>query len=159
MELEDLENLIYLGVTHEEGTLLDQLSEDTSDGPHVHTKGVLLLAEEDLGGSVPESLDLVGQCLDGNRECSGETKVADLDVALGVDQKILGLQVSVDDPLGMAVVNSTEQLVEHLLDSLLVHGPLVLPHVLLQIVLDIFKNQIELLLVWLEDDLLEARNQ
>ena len=159
MELEDLEDLIYLGVTHEEGTLLDQLSEDAADSPHVHTKGVLLLAKEDLGGSVPQSLDLVGECLDGDREGSGETEVTDLDVALGVDQKILGLQVSVDDPLGVAVVDSTEQLVEHLFDSLLVHGPLVLPHVLLQIVLDIFENQIELLLVWLEDNLLEARNQ
>ena len=41
----------------------------------------------------------MGQGLDGNGEGSGETEVADLDVSLGVNQKVLGLEISVDNPL------------------------------------------------------------
>ena len=45
MELEDLEDLINLRVTHKERSFLDEFSEDAADGPHVDAQGVLLLAQ------------------------------------------------------------------------------------------------------------------
>ena len=98
----------------------------------------------------------MGQGLDGNREGSRKSEVTDLDVTLVGHKEVLRLEVSVDDPFGVAVVNTFQKLVEHLLDTLLSHGAFVLPHILLQVVLDKFKNQIEFLLVGLEHDLFEA---
>jgi len=89
--LEDFEDLINLGVAHEEGTFLDQLSENAPDGPHVNPKRVLLLAQKDFWRSVPESLDLVGQGLDWDGEGSGQAKVTDLDIALIGHKEVLGL--------------------------------------------------------------------
>ena len=45
VELEDLENLIDLRIAHEEWSLLNELSEDAADGPHVDAQRVLSLGE------------------------------------------------------------------------------------------------------------------
>ena len=61
-----------------------------------------------------------------------------------------------DDSFGVAVVNATEQLVNHFLNLLLGHCSLVLSHKFLQIILNKFKNEIKLLLVGLKHDFFEA---
>ena len=65
MELENLENLIDFTVSTEHRLLFHELSEDASDCPAIHTQTVLLLPEEDLRSSVPKSLNLMGESLDG----------------------------------------------------------------------------------------------
>ena len=107
MELEDLEDLIDLRVTHEQRLLLHQLSKDATDGPHVDAERVLALAEKDLRSSVPKGLDLVRKRLDRDGECSGKAEVTDLDIALVGDKQVLWLEISVDDPFGMAVVDTS----------------------------------------------------
>jgi len=62
----------------------------------------------------------------------------------------------VDDSLGMAIVNSLQKLVQHLLDLNLAHRSFILSHIFFQVVLDKFKNQIKFLLVGLEDNLLQT---
>ena len=98
----------------------------------------------------------MGERFDGDGECPCEAEVADLDVALIVDKEVLRLEVPVDDSFGVAVVNTTEELVNHFLNLLLGHCSLVLSHKFLQIILNKFKNEIKLLLVGLKHDFFEA---
>ena len=65
MELENFEDLIDFTVSTEHRLLFHELSKDASDCPDIHTQTVLLLPEEDLRSSVPKSLDLMGESLDG----------------------------------------------------------------------------------------------
>ena len=44
VELEDLEDLVDFGVSHEQGTLLDHLGKDAACTPHIHSQRVLFLA-------------------------------------------------------------------------------------------------------------------
>ena len=62
-----------------------------------------------------------------------------------------------NDPLGMAVVDTPEKLVKHFLDLHLAHVLLVFSHVFLKIILDEFEDQVKLLLLRLKDDLFKTR--
>ena len=53
--------------------------------------------DADLGCSVPQGDHLVGVHADRDPESSGQTEVSDLDAAVLVDEKILGLHVSVEN--------------------------------------------------------------
>ena len=97
------------------------------------------------------------QGFDWDCESSCKAKVTDLDVPFVSDQQILRLQIPVNHPLRMTIINPSEQLVDHLLDHRLIHVSLVFSHELLQIILDKFENQVQLLLVWLEHDLFQTR--
>ena len=70
MELEDFKDLIDFRITHKKRSFLDQLSEDTTNGPHVNTKRVFFFSEKDLRGSVPKSFYFMGQRFDWNSEGS-----------------------------------------------------------------------------------------
>ena len=48
-ELEDVEELLELGVAREERLLARELGEDATHGPDVHRRGVVRAAEENLG--------------------------------------------------------------------------------------------------------------
>lgn len=77
MELENLEDLVDLAVSHEQGLLLNQLSKNAAHSPDVDSQTVLALSEEDLWGSVPEGFDLVGEGLNWNAKSAGKSKVCD----------------------------------------------------------------------------------
>jgi hypothetical protein len=94
------------------------------------------------------------QGLNWNRKRPCKTKVTELNVPLLSDKNVLRLQISVQDSLGMAVIDSEEQLLHHFLDLLpgyFLALFLVFPHVLLQVILCIFKYQMELLYLRLKD--------
>jgi len=130
MELEDLENLIDLRIAHEKWSLLDELSKDASDGPHVDAKRVFSFSKKNFWSSIPESFDLMCKSLDWDGKCPCETEIANLDVALVIDKEILGLKVPMDHSFGVAVVDTTEKLVNHFLNLLLVHRSFVFSHIL-----------------------------
>ena len=96
----------------------------------------------------------MGEGLDGDCKSTGKAKVADLDVPGLCDKKVLWLQISMDNPLRMAVVNTPENLVQHLLYLQLRDIPLLLSHVFLQVIVNVFKNQIQLLFLRLKHYLL-----
>lgn len=73
--LEDLEDLVDLAIPAEERFLFDELSEDTPDGPDVHSQTVLALAQQDLGGPVPQGLDFMREGLDGNAKGAGKSEI------------------------------------------------------------------------------------
>ena len=106
MELEDLEDLINLRVTHKERSFLDEFSEDAADCPHVDAQGVLLLTQKDFWSSVPKSLNFMGQGLDWDGESSRKSEITDFEIALVGDKDVLRFEVSVEDPVGVHVVNS-----------------------------------------------------
>jgi len=57
----------------------------------------------------------VGQCADWDAESPGQAKICDFDAFFVVDQDILRLQVSVNDPSGVAKVQRSNDLMqEHL---------------------------------------------
>lgn len=73
------------------------------------------MTQKDLWGAVPKGLDLMSQGLDRDGERSGKPEVTDLDITLLVHQKVLRFQVPVDNPFGVAVIDTTEDLVQDLL--------------------------------------------
>ncbi len=54
--------------------------------------------------------------LNGNSESSSKAKVTDLDIALVSNKEILRFEVSVDDTLRVAVIDTTKELVDHFLN-------------------------------------------
>lgn len=135
MELEDLEDLVNLRISTEKRFLLHKLSEDAANGPDVHSQTVLLLSQQHFRCAVPESLDFVSERLDGETEGASESKISDFEGACLVNEEVLGLEVPVDDPAGVAVVESVAELVEEELDLVVAHALLVLAHVFLQVII------------------------
>jgi hypothetical protein len=97
-------------------------------------------AEKDLGGTVPESDDLGGgvsiyiQCLlhraaarriamthlvgvrpEGDTERASKAKVGNLEVALAVNEEVLGLEITVDDTARVAEHEAVDELPRELL--------------------------------------------
>jgi hypothetical protein len=88
-----------------------ELRKDAPHGPHVDGGRVLLLGEQQLGGPVPprdhvlrhEALLAAG---------ARQAEVADLEVAAGIQEKVAGLQVAVEDVRGVHVLQAPEELQE-----------------------------------------------
>lgn len=70
-----------------------------------------MLAPKDLGRRVRRTAAPGAQPLAGG-EAIAEAEVGDLDAHLGVEQEILGLEVAMGDPRGVAVVDRREDLGE-----------------------------------------------
>lgn len=77
MILEDFEDLIDLTVPTEKRFLLNELSEDASDSPNIDSQAVLALSQQDLRGSIPQGLDLMGKGLDGYAKGAGKSEIGD----------------------------------------------------------------------------------
>jgi hypothetical protein len=78
--------------------------------------GVVLEAEHDFRSTIPPSSNVLGHVagvlLGVDGEAAGEAKVADLELAVGVDQEVSRLQVAVEDVGGVDVLESAEDLVD-----------------------------------------------
>jgi len=66
-------------------------------GPHTRF-GVVLEAQHDLGRAIPSSRDILGHVasilLRVDREASGEAKVANLELAVGIDEQVTRLEIT-----------------------------------------------------------------
>jgi hypothetical protein len=89
---------------------------------------------------------------------SRKTKIAELELTLGIDKKVLRFQISVKYSVCVAEINSLEKLVHKRFDGGGIQRPSVSVgvHVLLQILVHIFKYQHELILS--VDDIVKANN-
>lgn len=104
-------------------------------------------------------------------KCASQTEIRQLEVQVLVNQQILGLQVAVEDTVGMAVAHTLAQLHHELLDELVVHGQ-VLPrqpralwqrlataaladgqrlHVLLEVEVEELHDEVQLVAVGVDD--------
>lgn len=105
-DAEDLEDLVNLGVAGEQRLAGGHLGENAADRPHVDTGGVLATTEQNLGSAVPESDDFVGVSAERDTEGAGKTEISELQVAIHVNEQVLGLKVTVQDAVGVAVAGA-----------------------------------------------------
>ena len=92
----------------------EQLVHDAADGIHVHFLRVILIAEYDLGCSIPPGADMDSfgptlfiWSLDG----PGKTEIADEDITVLIDENILGLKVSMNHRGRMKEIYRAKQIV------------------------------------------------
>ena len=145
---ENLENLVDFRVTHKEGFPLDHLSEDAPCWPQIDAKTVRLLPKQDFRTSVPKCDDFVRIGLNWETKGASEPKISQLNgSSVFVNQQILWFEISVEYAMLVEVDESLQDLVKETLG--LLFGQRLIssrPHILLQIVLNIFKDQIQLVL-------------
>lgn len=116
----------------EEGLALEHLSENTSRTPDVNLDVVFLPCEHNLGSSVISGGDVSRHL---GVLYTGETEIADFEIAVLIHEDVAGLQVTMYDTSGVDVFQSTlsesavvlelgnfathQNLVEKVLDELL----------------------------------------
>lgn len=97
----------------------------------------------------------MGERLDGDSKGPSQTKICNFEASVLINEKILGLEIPVDDPPGVAVVDSVDELEHEHLDLVLGDDLLVLRHVLLQVVVQELEDEMKLLISGYVDHLLQ----
>lgn len=87
----------------EQRLALEHLGKDTSNTPDINFNIVLLPGEHDFRSSVVSRRDIAGHLGVLN---TGQTEVANLQIAILVDQNVAGLQVTVDNASRVDVLQS-----------------------------------------------------
>lgn len=118
--VEDLVQLVDIVATLKEWSSTEQLGENAADRPHVDSLGVALEAQHNFWCTVPPRSHVfrhVSSVLLGvNGETTRETEIANLELAVGVDEEVTGLQVAVKDIGGVDVLETAEDLVDERLE-------------------------------------------
>jgi len=110
-DAENAHELILVRRSGEEWPSSVHLGHHTTCRPYVDAGVVGAGSEEDVGGAVPERNDFIREGVYGNAECSRQTEISELELALGVDEEILGLEITVQDSVGVAEIYALEELV------------------------------------------------
>ena len=92
--------LVDVVLAWEERLALEHLGKDTAGAPDIDLDVILLPGEHDLGCPIVPRRDVASHLRILN---AGEAKVANLQVAVLVDQDVAGFQVPVDDAGGVDV--------------------------------------------------------
>ena len=102
----------------EEGLSAQHFCQNAAHAPHVNGFGVLLEGEHNLGRTVPSRRNIFrheARIILGRSGRSSETKVTDLEVAVGVEKEIGGFEVAVEYVGGMHGLECTEGLIDEVL--------------------------------------------
>lgn len=135
--MQDLVELVDIVSALEEGTAAKQLGQNATNRPHINYKTwksvkqsreeedkktphtgfrVALEAQHDLGRTVPSRGDVFGHVtgilLWVDREASSQTKVANLELAVCIDQQVSGLEITVQHVGRVDVLETAEDLVD-----------------------------------------------
>uniref|UniRef100_A0A1Y1KSA0 Uncharacterized protein n=1 Tax=Photinus pyralis TaxID=7054 RepID=A0A1Y1KSA0_PHOPY len=70
------DNLVLVGSAWEERAAGIHLSHDAPCGPYVDAGVIRPAAEQDVGSAIPQGDDFVGKGIDGDAECSCQTKIS-----------------------------------------------------------------------------------
>ena len=108
---EDLLELVFVRRAGEERAACVHLGHDAAGGPDVDGGVVGAGAEKDVRRAVPEGDDLVGEGVDGDAKGAGEAEVSEFELALGVDEEVLGFEVAVQDAVVVAECDALQELV------------------------------------------------
>lgn len=139
---EDLVEFIDFRIAWEQWLSHHHLSKDAADAPNIHGSRVGARTEQDFRSAVPKCDHFVSVGAKRHIEGTSETKVSQLDVARGLDEEILWLEIAMQDAVRVAVGQAVEELVGESLDELRVHGVGI--HVALQIHVKELEDKVEL---------------
>ena len=142
----DFGDLIVVVDAGEEHVARDQLGENAAYGPDVDGLGVSLGVEDDLRRAVPASDDVFGEVGLVLLDAPAQSQIADLDVAIFVDQDVLGLDVAVDNLAFVHVLHGPQDLEDEVLDVLLSER-VPQPHDLVQVGVHELGDQVDVLVV------------
>lgn len=118
-QLADEGQLVLLGGALHDGAARPHLGHDTPGAPQVDRGAVVPLAEQELGGTVPEGDDAVRVAVWlalADAEGAGQPKVGELQNSALRDQDVGRLHVAVQDLVEVDEVKAVEKLLHHLLD-------------------------------------------
>lgn len=100
--LADHLDLVELVVAGHVRRAKDELCEDSADGPNVDGAAVVSGAEEQLRRAVPTGDDVGSHVAMGVGEAPRETEIGKLDLAVGGDEQVVGLDIAVQDEVLVA---------------------------------------------------------
>jgi hypothetical protein len=102
----------------EERLAAQHLGEDAADTPDIDGLGVFLEGQHDFGGTVPSCGHIFGheaRIVIGRGSRSSETKIADLEIAVGIEKKVGWFEISVEDVGGVHGFGGSESLIDEVL--------------------------------------------
>jgi hypothetical protein len=97
--ISDLMQLIDVGISGKKWGAADHLRDDAARAPDVDREIVESESEHQLRGAIPKRYDVRAALAHRDRKVAREPEVADLQEALVVEQKIVRLNVAVDNPM------------------------------------------------------------
>lgn len=155
---EDFLELVFVGSAGEEWTACVHLRHNATGGPDVNAGVVCAATQQDVRGPVPERDNFVGEGIDWDTKGTSKTEIGEFELALVINEKVLGFQITVQDAVFVAEGNSLEKLVHEGFDGDVVKltASAAGIHVFLQILIHVFKDQHELVLG--VDDIVEGDN-
>mmetsp|Transcript_30089 Transcript_30089/g.87643 ORF Transcript_30089/g.87643 Transcript_30089/m.87643 type:complete len:243 (+) Transcript_30089:213-941(+) len=125
-ELHDQLQLVDVVASRKDRFLGQHLGKDARDGPDVDLGVIGRTGQHDLWGAVPPSDHVLGEVLLllSVGDATGEPKVAQLEVAIRIQENIGGLEVPVNYPSGMNVIQTAKHLIHE--ELYVVRGKLLL---------------------------------
>ena len=96
--------LVHMVLAWEKRLALKHLCKDAACAPDINLHIVLLPREHNLGRAVVSGRDITGHLRVLN---TGETKVADFQIAVFVDENVAGLEIAMDDTGRVNIFQST----------------------------------------------------
>lgn len=109
--------LVFVRGTWEKRTAGVHLRHNTPCAPDVNRGIVSSRAEKDIWCAIPQGHDFIGEGVNRDAECSGETKIGKLEYTLRVYEQVLRLQISVQHPVVMTECDTAEELVHETPDG------------------------------------------
>lgn len=147
-EAEDFLELVFVGGAREKGPAGVHFGHDAAGGPDVDAGVVGARTEQDIGSAIPEGDDFVGEGVDGDAKGSRKTEIGELELTFVVDEKILGLEVAMQDAVLVAKGDALEELVHEGFDGHVVELTALAArvHELLEVFVHVFEDEHELVL-------------
>lgn len=147
-EPEDLLKLVLVCGAGEKRASRVHLGHDAACRPDVDACAIGPASQQDIGGTIPQGDNFVGEGVDRDTESTGETKISQLELTAVVDQKVLGLQITVKDAVVVAEGNTAKQLVHEGFDGGRVQGASITAgvHVSFEILVHELEDEHELVL-------------
>ena len=145
--------MVFVCCAREQWPACEHFCHDAPGGPDVDAGVVGARAEEDVGSAVPERHDLVAEGINWDSEGAGKAKIRKLELAVVVDQEILGFEVAVEDAVVVAERYAVQELPHEALDCAgfqrapsAAVGRLVAVHVLLKVFVHVLEDEHEFVL-------------
>jgi hypothetical protein len=114
--------LINVIVTREKWFALNEFRKDTTNTPNVNRVRVFVTGQHDFGRTVPARDDVFGQQHGSTTallvlvsHAAGESEIANLEIAVGVDQQVGRFEVTMEDFARVNVFESSHDLIDKVL--------------------------------------------